>query len=65
MKPIYKKDSRTDKENLRPAVSCLTSKTWEICGLKELNNRLHCGFRTGYRVVNCFIAYDREMEAVH
>ena len=63
VKPIFKKNSRTDKENYRP-VSILPniSKIYERCLYKQLYDyfdvifsRNQCGFRKGFSVVNCLL----------
>ena len=62
-KPVFKKNSRTDKENYRP-VSILPniSKIYERCLYKQLYDyfdvifsRNQCGFRKGFSVVNCLL----------
>ena len=63
VKPIFKKNSRTDKENYRP-VSILPniSKIYERCLYKQLHDYVdviflwnQCGFRKGFSVVNCLL----------
>ena len=63
VKPVFKKNSRTDKENYRP-VSILPniSKIYERCLYKQLYDyfdvifsRNQCGFRKGFSVVNCLL----------
>ena len=60
MKPVFKKDSRTDKKNYRP-VSILpnVSKIYERCLNKQLEEyfqallcKYQCGFPKGYSVIN-------------
>ena len=59
-KPVFKKNSRADKENYR-SISILTniSKIYETCLYKQLYDyfdvnflRNQCGFRKGFSVVN-------------
>ena len=63
VKSVFKKNSRTDKENYRP-VSILPniSKIYERCLYKQLYDyfdvifsRNQCGFRKGFSVVNCLL----------
>ena len=63
VKPAFKKNSRTDKENYRP-VSILPniSKIYERCLYKQIYDYLdvifsrnQCGFRKGFSVVNCLL----------
>ena len=63
VKPAFKKNSRSEKENYRP-VSILSniSKIYERCLYKQLNNyfenilsKNQCGFRKGYSVVHCLL----------
>ena len=63
MKPVFKKDSRTDKKNYRP-VSILpnVSKIYERCLNKQLEeyfqalfSKDQCGFRKGYSVINALL----------
>ena len=63
VKPVFKKNSRTDKENYRP-VSILpnVSKIYERCLYKQLYDYFdvifsqnQCGFRKGFSVVNCLL----------
>ena len=63
VKPVFKKNSRTDKENYRP-VSILPniSKIYERCLYKQLYDyfdvifsRNQCGFQKGFSVVNCLL----------
>ena len=60
VKPVLKKNSRTDKENYR-SISILAniSKIYETCLYKQLYDyfdviflRNQCGFRKGFSVVN-------------
>ena len=62
-KPVFKKNSSTDKENYKP-VSILPniSKTYERCVYIQLYDyfdvifsRNQCGFRKGFNVVNCLL----------
>ena len=63
MKPVFKKDSRTDKKNYRP-ISILpnVSKIYERCLNKQLEgyflallSKCQCGFRKGYSVINALL----------
>ena len=63
VEPMFKKNSRTDKENYRP-VSILPniSKIYERCLYKQLYDyfdvifsRNQCGFQKGFSVVNCLL----------
>ena len=63
MKPVFKKDSRTDKKNYRP-ISILSnvSKIYERCLNKQLEEyfqallcKYQCGFRKGYSVINALL----------
>ena len=63
VKPVFKKNSRTVKENYRP-VNILRniSKIYERCLYKQLYDyfdvicsRNQCGFRKGFSVVNCLL----------
>ena len=63
VKPVFKKNSRTDKENYRP-VSILPniSKIYERCLYKQLYDyfdvifsRNQCGFRESFSAVNCLL----------
>ena len=63
VKPIFKKDSRTDKENYRP-ISILprVPKIYERCINKQLESyfqvllsKHQCGFRKGYSVINALL----------
>ena len=61
MKPVFKKDYRTDKKNYRP-ISILPniSKISERCINKQLEEYFQallyqCGFRKGYSVINTFL----------
>ena len=63
VKPVFKKNSRTDKENYRP-VSILpnVSKIYERCLYKQLYDYFEvifsqnqCGFRKGFSVENCLL----------
>ena len=63
MKPVFKKDSRTDKKNYRPISILLNvSKIYERCLNKQLEGyfqallaKYQCGFRIGYSVINAFL----------
>ena len=63
MKPVFDKDSRTDKKNYRP-ISILpnVSKFYERCLNKQLEEyfqallcKYQCGFRKGYSVINTLL----------
>ena len=63
VKPVFKKDSRTDKKNYRP-ISILpnVSKIYERCINKQLEeyfqallSKYRCGFRKGYSVINALL----------
>ena len=63
VKPVFKKDSRTDKKNYRP-VSILpnVSKIYERCLNKQLEEyfqallcKYQCGFRKAYSVINVLL----------
>ena len=63
VKPVFKKDSRTDKKNFRP-ISILPniSKTYERCINKQLEeyfqallSKYQCRFRKGYNVINTLL----------
>ena len=63
MKPVFKKDSRTDKKNYRP-ISILpnVSKIYERCLNKQLEeyfqallSKYQCGLRKGYSVINALL----------
>ena len=63
VKPVFKKDSRTDKKNYRP-ISILPniSKIYERCINKQLEeyfqallSKYQCGFRKGYSVINTLL----------
>ena len=63
MKPVFKKDSRTDKKNYRP-ISILpnVSKIYERCINKQLEeyfqallSKYQCGFRNCYSVINALL----------
>ena len=63
VKPVFKKDSRTDKKNYRP-ISIITnvSKICERCINKQLEeyfqallSKYQCGFRKGYSVINALL----------
>ena len=63
-KPVFKKDSQTDKKNYRP-ISILpnVSKIYERCLNKQLEEyfqalqcKYQCGFRKGYRVITVLLA---------
>ena len=63
VKPVFKKNSRTDKENYRP-VSILRniSKIYERCLHKHIYDYFdvifsqnHCGFQKSFSVVNCLL----------
>ena len=63
VKPVFRKNSRTVKENYRP-VSILPniSKIYERCLYTQLHDyfgvissRNQCGFRKGFSVVNCLL----------
>ena len=63
VKPVFKKDSRTDKKNYRP-ISILpnVSKTYEMCINKQLEehfqtllSKYQCGFRKDYSVINALL----------
>ena len=63
VKPVFKKDSRTDKKNYRP-ISILpnVSKIYERCINKQLEeyfqallSKYQCGFRKGYSVINALL----------
>ena len=63
MKPVFKKDSRTDKKNFRP-ISILpnVSKIYERCLHKQLEeyfqalfSKCQCGFQKGYSVINALL----------
>ena len=64
VKPIFKKDSRNDKENYRP-ISILPniSKIYERCLYEQLSNyfenifsKFQCGFRKGFSAEHCLLA---------
>ena len=64
VKPIFKKDSRNDKENYRP-ISILPniSKIYERCLCEQLSNyfenifsKFQCGFRKGFSAEHCLLA---------
>ena len=63
VKPVFKKDSRTDKKNYRP-ISILpnVSKNYERCINKQLEeyfqallSKYQCDFRKGYSVINALL----------
>ena len=63
VKPVFKKDSRTDKNNYRP-ISILPniSKIYERCINKQLEeyfqallSKYQCGYRKGYSVINTLL----------
>ena len=62
-KPVFKKNSRTDKENYRPlSILPNISKIYERYLYKQLCDyfdvifsRNQCGFRKGFSVVNCLL----------
>ena len=63
MKPVFKKDSRTDKKNYRP-INILpnVSNIYERCLNKQLKEyfqallcKYQCGFRNGYSVINALL----------
>ena len=63
VKPVFKKDSRTDKKNYRP-ISILpnVSKIYERCINNQLEeyfqallSKYQCGFRKGYSVINAIL----------
>ena len=63
VKPVFKKDSRTDKKNYRP-INILpnVSKIYERCINKQLEeyfqallSKYQCGFRKGYSVINALL----------
>ena len=63
VKPVFDKDSRTDKKNYRP-ISILpnVSKFYERCLNKQLEEyfqallcKYQCGFRKGYSVINTLL----------
>ena len=62
--PVFKKDSRTSKQNYRP-ISILPnlSKVYERCIYKQMSSyfdsilsKFQCGFRKGYSAQHCLIA---------
>ena len=64
IKPIYKKESRNEKENYRP-VSILPnlSKIFERCMYDQLKDhfdkllsKYQCGFRKGFSTQHCLLA---------
>ena len=63
VKPIFKKDSRTDKKNYRPISILLNvSKMYERCINKQLEeyfqvllSKYQCGFRKDYSVINALL----------
>ena len=63
MKPVFKKDSQTDKKNCRPIIILLNvSKIYERCLNKQLEeyfqallSKYQCGFRKDYSVINALI----------
>ena len=64
IKPIYKKESRNEKENYRP-VSVLPnlSKIFERCMYDQLKDyfdkllsKYQCGFRKGFSTQHCLLA---------
>ena len=63
VRPVFKKDSRTDKKNYRP-ISILpnVSKIYERCLNKQLEeyfqallSKYQCGFQKGYSVINALL----------
>ena len=63
VKTVFKKDSRTDKNNYRP-ISILPNiyKIYERCINKQLDeyfqawlSKYQCGFRKGYSVINALL----------
>ena len=63
VKPVFKKDSQTDKKNYRPiSILPIVSKIYERCINKQLEeyfqaplSKYQCGFRKGYSVINLLI----------
>ena len=63
VKPVFKKDSRTDKKNYRPiGILPKVSKIYERCINKQLEeyfqallSKYQCGFRKGYSVINTLL----------
>ena len=57
IKPIYKKESRNEKENYRP-VSILPnlSKILERCMSYQLKDYFECQFRVGFSTQHCLLA---------
>ena len=60
IKPIYKKESRNEKENYRP-VSILPNllKIFERCmydHFDKLLSKYQCGFRKGFSTQHCLLA---------
>ena len=64
IKPIYKKESRNEKENYRP-ISILPnlSKIFERCMYDQLKDhfdkllsKYQCGFRKGFSTQHCLLA---------
>ena len=63
VKPVFKKDSRTDKKNYRPiGILPKVSKIYERCINKQLEeyfqallSKYQCGFRKGYSVINALL----------
>ena len=62
-KPVFKKNSSTDKENYKPVIILPNiSKIYERCVYKQLYDyfgvtfsRNQCGFRKVFNVVNCLL----------
>ena len=63
MKPVFEKDSQTDKKNCRPIIILLNvSKIYERCLNKQLEeyfqallSKYQCGFRKDYSIINALI----------
>ena len=69
IKPIYKKESRNEKENYRP-VSFLPnlSKIFARCTYDQLKNyfdkilsKYQCGFRNGFSTQHCLLAMIKKL----
>ena len=64
IKPIYKKESRNEKENYRPVSILLNlSKIFERCRYDQLKDyfdkllsKYQCGFRKGFSTQHCLLA---------
>ena len=72
IKPIYKKESRNEKENYRPVRFLPNlSKIFERCTYDQLKNcfdkilsKYQCGFRKGFSTQHCLLAMIKNYEIV-